>query len=79
MAAYTLSIRLSQVSQICWRGGFVFLRAKAGQFDAGVAMYNSQGLISVILLAFDQAVDMTIGLPIPIQRGVQLFASFRGA
>ncbi len=42
----------------------VFLRAKAGQFDAVVAMYHDQGLIPVKLLAFDQAVNMTIGLPI---------------
>jgi len=42
----------------------VFLRAKAGGFDAVVAMYHDQGLIPVKLLAFDQAVNCTIGLPI---------------
>ena len=42
----------------------VFLRAKAGHFDAVVAMYHDQGLIPVKLLAFDQAVNTTIGLPI---------------
>ena len=42
----------------------IFLRAKQGGFDAVVAMYHDQGLIPVKLLAFDQAVNMTIGLPI---------------
>ncbi len=42
----------------------IFLRAKAGHFDAVVAMYHDQGLIPVKLLAFDQAVNVTIGLPI---------------
>jgi 4-phospho-D-threonate 3-dehydrogenase / 4-phospho-D-erythronate 3-dehydrogenase len=42
----------------------IFLKAKAGQFDAVVAMYHDQGLIPVKLLAFDQAVNCTIGLPI---------------
>lgn len=42
----------------------VFMRARAGGFDAVVAMYHDQGLIPVKLLAFDQAVNLTIGLPI---------------
>src|SRR5256886_3998622 len=42
----------------------VFLAAKNGRFDAAVAMYHDQGLIPVKLLAFDQAVNLTIGLPI---------------
>jgi 4-hydroxythreonine-4-phosphate dehydrogenase len=42
----------------------VFLAAKDGRFDAVVAMYHDQGLIPVKLLAFDQAVNLTIGLPI---------------
>lgn len=42
----------------------VFLRARDGEFDAVVAMYHDQGLIPVKLLGFDQAVNMTIGLPI---------------
>jgi 4-hydroxy-L-threonine phosphate dehydrogenase PdxA len=40
------------------------MRAKAGEFDAVVAMYHDQGLIPVKLLAFDQAVNVTLGLPI---------------
>jgi 4-hydroxythreonine-4-phosphate dehydrogenase len=42
----------------------VFLAAKDGKYDAVVAMYHDQGLIPVKLLAFDQAVNLTIGLPI---------------
>jgi 4-hydroxythreonine-4-phosphate dehydrogenase len=42
----------------------VFLAARDGKFDAVVAMYHDQGLIPVKLLAFDQAVNITIGLPI---------------
>jgi 4-hydroxythreonine-4-phosphate dehydrogenase len=45
-------------------GDTVFLAAKEGKFDAVVAMYHDQGLIPVKLLAFDQAVNLTIGLPI---------------
>lgn len=43
-------------------GDTVFGRALAGEFDAVVAMYHDQGLIPVKLLAFDQAVNMTLGL-----------------
>src|ERR1041385_5973178 len=42
----------------------VFLAARDGRFDAVVAMYHDQGLIPVKLLAFDRAVNLTIGLPI---------------
>ncbi|HSI34736.1 MAG: 4-hydroxythreonine-4-phosphate dehydrogenase PdxA [Phycisphaerae bacterium] len=42
----------------------IFLKAKHGTYDAVVAMYHDQGLIPVKLLAFDQAVNCTIGLPI---------------
>jgi 4-hydroxythreonine-4-phosphate dehydrogenase len=45
-------------------GDTIFLRAKNGGYDAVVAMYHDQGLIPVKLLAFDQAVNCTIGLPI---------------
>jgi 4-phospho-D-threonate 3-dehydrogenase / 4-phospho-D-erythronate 3-dehydrogenase len=47
-----------------WPPDTVFARAHRGQFDAVVAMYHDQGLIPVKLLAFDQAVNLTIGLPI---------------
>jgi 4-phospho-D-threonate 3-dehydrogenase / 4-phospho-D-erythronate 3-dehydrogenase len=42
----------------------IFMRARDGHFDGVVAMYHDQGLIPVKLLAFDQAVNLTLGLPI---------------
>jgi len=42
----------------------VFVRARRGDFDAVVACYHDQGLIPVKLLAFGQAVNVTLGLPI---------------
>lgn len=41
----------------------IFLAARDGKYDAVVAMYHDQGLIPVKLLAFDQAVNLTLGLP----------------
>lgn len=45
-------------------GDTVFLAARDGKYDAVVAMYHDQGLIPIKLLAFDRAVNMTLGLPI---------------
>ena len=42
----------------------LFRRAAHGEFDGVVAMYHDQALIPVKLLAFDQAVNITLGLPI---------------
>ena len=42
----------------------IFLRAHRGEFDAVIACYHDQGLIPVKLLAFGQAVNVTLGLPI---------------
>jgi len=42
----------------------LFLRAVQGEFDAVVAMYHDQGMIPVKLLAFEEAVNITIGIPI---------------
>ena len=42
----------------------LFTRAIDGEFDGVVAMYHDQGLIAVKLLAFDTAVNVTIGIPI---------------
>ncbi|WP_339735745.1 4-hydroxythreonine-4-phosphate dehydrogenase PdxA [uncultured Gimesia sp.] len=39
-------------------------RAVNGEFDAVVAMYHDQGHIPFKLLGFDQAVNITLGLPI---------------
>jgi len=42
----------------------IFVRAARGEFDVVVACYHDQGLIPVKLLAFGQAVNVTLGLPI---------------
>ncbi len=42
----------------------IFYRSLKGGFDAVVAMYHDQGLIPVKLLAFERAVNVTLGLPI---------------
>jgi 4-hydroxythreonine-4-phosphate dehydrogenase len=42
----------------------VFVRATRGEFDCVVAGYHDQGLVPVKLLAFGQAVNVTLGLPI---------------
>jgi 4-hydroxythreonine-4-phosphate dehydrogenase len=47
-----------------WPADTVFVRAARGEFDVVVACYHDQGLIPVKLLAFGQAVNVTIGLPI---------------
>jgi 4-hydroxythreonine-4-phosphate dehydrogenase len=45
-------------------GDTIFVRARRGEFDVVVACYHDQGLIPVKLLAFGQAVNVTLGLPI---------------
>ena len=42
----------------------LFVRAASGEFDGVVAMYHDQGMIPVKMLAFKDAVNITIGLPI---------------
>jgi 4-hydroxythreonine-4-phosphate dehydrogenase len=44
----------------------VFLRAKAGQFDAVLTMYHDQGQIAMKLIGFDRGVTMLGGYPFPI-------------
>ena len=41
----------------------VFRQAVKGDVDCVIAMYHDQGLIPVKLLAFDEAVNVTLGLP----------------
>jgi len=41
----------------------VFRQAALGAYDAVVALYHDQGLIPVKLLHFDEAVNVTLGLP----------------
>ena len=45
-------------------GDTVFVRARRGEFDLVVACYHDQGLIPIKLVAFGQAVNVTLGLPI---------------
>lgn len=47
-----------------WPPDTVFRHAHAGRFDGVVAMFHDQGLIPLKLLAFDSAVNTTLGLPI---------------
>ena len=47
-----------------WPGDTVFLRAHRREFDVVVACYHDQGLIPVKLVAFGEAVNVTLGLPI---------------
>jgi 4-hydroxythreonine-4-phosphate dehydrogenase len=62
------TILLAQEQGINCQGPFpadtLFLRAVRGEFDAVVAMYHDQGMIPVKLLAFEEAVNVTIGIPI---------------
>lgn len=41
----------------------LFLAASRGKYDVVMAMYHDQGLIPVKTLAFEQSVNVTIGLP----------------
>ena len=43
----------------------VFNRATAGEFDGVLCMYHDQGLIPLKLHAFDEGVNVTLGLPFP--------------
>ncbi len=62
------AILLAQEQGINCLGPFsadtLFLRAGGGEFDAVVAMYHDQGMIPVKLLDFENAVNITIGIPI---------------
>ena len=42
----------------------VFAQAVQGKWDCVIAMYHDQGLIPIKLLAFDEAVNLTLGLPV---------------
>ncbi|MER8072243.1 4-hydroxythreonine-4-phosphate dehydrogenase PdxA [Streptomyces sp. NPDC094034] len=46
-----------------WPADTVFMRARAGAFDAVVAQYHDQGLIPVKYLGLEHGVNITIGLP----------------
>jgi len=44
----------------------IFLKARAGQYQAVVTMYHDQGQIAIKLLGFERGVTVQGGLPIPI-------------
>jgi len=46
-----------------WPADTVFMRARAGAFDAVVAQYHDQGLIPIKYLGIEHGVNITIGLP----------------
>jgi len=64
----TPAINMAKETGIDAHGPFpadtVFLDAVAGKYDMVVAMYHDQGLIPVKLLGFDEAVNVTLGLPL---------------
>lgn len=62
------AIMLAQEAGINCSGPYpadtLFLRGQNGGFDGVVAMYHDQGMIPVKLLGFNEAVNITIGIPI---------------
>jgi 4-hydroxythreonine-4-phosphate dehydrogenase len=62
------AIEVARKAGIDARGPFpadtLFTPANLKRYDLFVAMYHDQGLIPVKMLAFDQAVNTTLGLPI---------------
>ena len=63
-------VAASQREGIAVEGPFpadtVFLRAKAGAFDAVLTMYHDQGQIAMKLMGFDRGVTLLGGFPFPI-------------
>jgi 4-hydroxythreonine-4-phosphate dehydrogenase len=62
------AILMAQEAGIDVEGPFpadtLFLRAMKNHWDAIIAMYHDQGLIPIKMLAWDRAVNVTLGLPI---------------
>ena len=48
---------------LCQPGDTLFARALRGEFDAVVALYHDQGLAPLKTVDFDEAVNVTLGLP----------------
>ena len=64
-----------------WPGDSVFLRATRGEFDVVVAQYHDQGHIPTKLVAFESAVNVTLGLPIrrtSVDHGTAFDIAWRG-
>jgi 4-hydroxythreonine-4-phosphate dehydrogenase len=47
----------------CQPGDTLFARALRGEFDVVVALYHDQGLAPLKVIDFDEAVNVTLGLP----------------
>ena len=47
----------------CWLGAAAAWRGEGAGADGYLALYHDQGLIPVKLLAFDAAVNVSLGLP----------------
>lgn len=47
----------------CEPGDTLFARSLRGEFDAVIALYHDQGLAPLKLVDFDEAVNVTLGLP----------------
>ena len=48
---------------LCQPGDTLFARALRGEFDVIVALYHDQGLAPLKVIDFDEAVNVTLGLP----------------
>jgi len=48
---------------LCLPGDTLFARALKGEFDVVVALYHDQGLAPLKVIDFDEAVNVTLGLP----------------
>ncbi len=48
---------------LCQSGDTLFARALRGEFDVVVALYHDQGLAPLKVIDFDEAVNVTLGLP----------------
>jgi 4-hydroxythreonine-4-phosphate dehydrogenase len=48
---------------LCQPGDTIFGRALRGEFDVVVALYHDQGLAPLKVIDFDEAVNVTLGLP----------------
>lgn len=48
---------------LCQPGDTIFARALRGEFDVVVALYHDQGLAPLKTVDFDEAVNVTLGLP----------------
>ena len=64
----TPAINMAQEAGIDAHGPFpadtIYIDAVRGKYDMVVAMYHDQGLIPIKLLGFDEAVNVTLGLPL---------------